>query len=139
MQANEHKDYYRQAFEAISGELSPRRWRQIKKEIDNSGLVINVKNIQTYAILKAKNPRTVITRLALKIFNQFQDEYSNCQELTGELILSILRKIKPHVTDRMLLNAFYKAHLQFGKQNLYTFAEASKVVFLTVISRNKQL
>ncbi|WP_445631164.1 hypothetical protein [Nostoc sp. DSM 114167] len=137
MQAKEQKDYYRQAFEAISGELSPRRWRQIKGEIENSGLVINLKNIQTYAILKVKNPRTVITKSALKTFNRFQDNYSNCQDLTGELILSILREIKPHVTDRMLLNAFYKARIRFCKHQVYTFQEASKVVFLTAISRNK--
>lgn len=137
MQAKEQKDYYRQAFEAISGELSPRRWRQIKKEIENSGLIVNFKNIQTYAILKVKNPRTVVTKSALKIFNKFQDNYSNSQDLSGELILSILRDIKPHVTDRMLLNYFYKARLQFGKQNVYSFQEASKVVFLTAISRNK--
>ncbi|BDI21033.1 hypothetical protein ANSO36C_68350 (plasmid) [Nostoc cf. commune SO-36] len=137
MQAKEQKDYYRQAFEAISGKLSPRRWRQIRREIENSGLIVNLKNIQTYAVLKVKNPRTVVTKSALKVFNQFQDNYSNYQELSGELILSILREIKPHVTDRMLLNAFYKARIQFRKQNVYSFQEASKVVFLTAISRNK--
>jgi hypothetical protein len=131
------KDYYRQAFEAISGTLSNRRWRQIRNELERSGVSINLKSVQCYAQLKVFYPRTVLTKQSLTAYENFLNKYSSCQEFTGELILSILREIKPNVTERMLINSWYKAGLQFGKHSVYSYSQACKIVFFTAITRNK--
>ncbi|TVP63419.1 MAG: hypothetical protein EA343_08180 [Nodularia sp. (in: Bacteria)] len=131
------KDYYRQAFEAISGTLSDRRWRQIRNELERSGVTINLKSVQSYAQLKASYPRTVLTKQSLTAYENFLNKYSSYQEFTGEMILSILRQIKPNVTNRMLINAWYKAGLQFGKHSVYSYSQACRIVFFTAITRNK--
>ncbi|MCC5661438.1 hypothetical protein LC608_31700 [Nostoc sp. XA010] len=130
-------DYYRKVFELISGEISNRRWRQIRNELERSGVVVTQKSVQSYARLKTQYPRTVLTKKAIQIVEDFQSNCHPTHKFTGEELLNILREIKPHVTDRMLLNAFYKAHIQFSKQSVYTLNQASKVVFFTAISRNK--
>jgi hypothetical protein len=121
----------------ISGSLNNRRWKQIRSELERSGLVVNLKSVQSYALLKTQYPRTVLTKKAIRIVENFQEEYHPTYEFSGEELLGILRKIKPRVGDRMLINFFYRASLQFGKQSVYTLTEASKVVFFTAISRNK--
>lgn len=137
MKESSQPDYYRNAFETISGTLNNRRWKQVRSELERSGLVLNLKSVQSYALLKTQYPRTVLTKKAIKIVEEFQDNHDSTDEFSGEELLVILRKIKPKVGDRMLANFFYKACLQFGKQNRYTLSEASKVVFFAAITRNK--
>jgi uncharacterized protein YbcI len=137
MRQSTQPDYYRCAFEMISGSLNNRRWKQIRAELERSGIVVNLKSVQSYALLKTQYPRTVLTKKAIKAVENFQENYHPTHEFLGEELLDIMRRIKPHVGDRMLINFFYKASLQFGKQNTYTLSEASKVVFFTAISRNK--
>ncbi|BAY20250.1 hypothetical protein NIES21_61200 (plasmid) [Anabaenopsis circularis NIES-21] len=136
-QSKEAPDYYRKAFELISGSLPNRRWRQIRNELERSGVVINLKSVQFYARLKLSYPRTVLTKSSIKTLERFQLRHQDRQEFLGQELLNILREIKPTVSDRMLINSFYKARLSFGRQNIYSFEEASKVVFFTAISRNK--
>lgn len=136
-QSTQATDYYRKAFELISGSLPNRRWRQIRNELERSGLVINLKSVQSYARLKISYPRTVITKKAIKTLDDFQLKNQYRQDFLGQELLEILRGIKPKVSDRMLINSFYKARLPFGRQKVYSFEEASKVVFFTAISRNK--
>ncbi|QLE60027.1 hypothetical protein FD725_31975 (plasmid) [Nostoc sp. TCL26-01] len=136
-QSSQATDYYRKAFELISGNLANRRWRQIRNELERSGVVVNLKSVQFYARLKVSYPRTVLTKSSLKTLERFQLKYQDKQEFLGQELLNILRQIKPKVTDRMLVNGFYKARLPFGRQKVYSFEEASKVVFFTAISRNK--
>ncbi|MBD6619707.1 hypothetical protein FNW02_28790 [Komarekiella sp. 'clone 1'] len=132
-------DYYRKAFELISGTLTNRRWRQIKRELESSGVVLNLQSVQCYARLKVSYPRTVLTNSAVRTFENFQTKYQDTQEFTGNQLLSILRELKPNVSERMLLNAFYKARIQFCKHNVYSYLEASQVVFFTTITRNKNV
>jgi hypothetical protein len=131
------KDYYRLAFEAITGSLSNRRWQQIRNELERSGMVINLNSVRMYAQLKAQYPRTVLTKSVIKTYNKFQEKYSNYPEFSGNQLLEILREIKPNVTDRMLINSWYKAGLAFSRQVRYSHSEACKVVFFTAITRNK--
>lgn len=137
MRQSTQQDYYRCAFEMISGSLNNRRWKQIRSELERSGLVVNLKSIQSYALLKTQYPRTVLTKKAIRIVENFQEEYHPTYEFSGEELLGILRRIKPRVGDRMLINFFYKASLKFGKQDTYSLSEASKVIFFAAISRNK--
>lgn len=137
MKESKQPDYYRKAFETISGALNSRRWKQVRSELERSGLVLNLQSVQSYALLKTQYPRTVLTKKAIKTLEEFQDNYHSTHEFSGEELLVILKSIKPKVGDRMLINFFYKARLQFGKQNAYTLAQASKVVFFAAISRNK--
>lgn len=136
-QSSRETDYYRQAFEMISGSLPNRRWRQILNELQRSGVVINIKSVQNYARFKVQYPRTVLTKSAIKIVEQFQNNYQQIEKIKGEELLKILRNLKPNVGDRMLINAFYKARLSFGKQSVYTYLEASSVVFFTAITKSK--
>lgn len=137
MKESSQPDYYRNAFETIAGTLNNRRWKQVRSELERSGLVLNLKSVQSYALLKTQYPRTVLTKKAIKIVEEFQDNHDSTDEFSGEELLVILRRIKPKVGDRMLANFFYKAELHFGRQNAYTLAEASKVVFFAAITRNK--
>lgn len=137
MKESSQPDYYRDAFETISGTLNNRRWRQVRSELERSGLVVNLKSVQSYALLKTQYPRTVLTKKAVKTVEEFKDAHEPTDEFSGEELLVILRKIKPKVGERMLANFFYKAELHFGRQNTYTLTEASKVVFFAAITRNK--
>ncbi|MBE9053441.1 hypothetical protein IQ243_24140 [Nostocales cyanobacterium LEGE 11386] len=129
--------YYRQTYESVAGEVSNRRWRNLRSELEHSGMVVTVKTLRMYARFKTQFPRTPITKQAIKTYENFQNKYSDYQEFTGELILSILREIKPNVTERMLINSWYKAGLQFGKHSVYNYSQACKIVFFTAITRNK--
>jgi len=128
-------DYYRKAFESISGILSNRRWRQIRNELERSGVAINLKSVQSYAQLKTFHPRTVLTKQSLATYENFQHKYIDDSEFSGNKLLEILREIKPNVSDRMLINSWYKANLRFGRQAKYTHQEACKIVFFTAITR----
>jgi hypothetical protein len=44
-QSSQATDYYRRAFELISGSLPNRRWRQIRNELERSGVVITVRSL----------------------------------------------------------------------------------------------
>jgi len=130
-------DYYRVAFESIAGEVSNRRWKQIRNELERSGVNLNIKSVQSYAQLKLNYPRTVLTKKAVQLVEDFQNKYQCKQEFLGEELLEELQAIKTQVSERMLINFFYKANLQFGKHNAYTLEESSKVIFFAAISRNK--
>lgn len=129
--------YYRQTYQAVAGEVSNRRWRNLRNELERSGMTITVQTLRMYAKFKTQFPRTPITKQALTTYEKFQEKYSNYSEFSGIQLLEILREIKPNVTDRMLVNSWYKAGLQFSKQYVYTYSEACKVVFFTAITRNK--
>jgi hypothetical protein len=129
--------YYRQTYQSVAGQVSNRRWRNLRSELERSGLTVTVSTLQTFAKFKTQFPRTPITKQALKTYERFQEKYSNHPEFTGNELLEILRKIKPNVTDRMLINSWYKANMAFSRQAKYTYSEACKVVFFTAITRNK--
>jgi hypothetical protein len=129
--------YYRQTYQSVAGEVSNRRWRGLRSELERSGMTITVSTLQMYAKFKTQFPRTPITKKAIKTYDRFQEKYSNHSEFSGNELLEILRTIKPNVTDRMLINSWYKANLAFGKQAKYSYSEACKVVFFTAITRNK--
>lgn len=130
--------YYRQCFESIFGQTDNRRWRSLRSELERSGMSITLTTLQMYANFKKRFPRTPITKQAIKIYEQFQEKHSISDEFSGVQLLEILRQIKPSVTDRMLINSWYKAGLHFGRQDIYTYSEACKVVFFAAITRNKQ-
>ncbi|MBW4558267.1 MAG: hypothetical protein KME59_20535 [Trichormus sp. ATA11-4-KO1] len=129
--------YYRQTYQAVAGEVSNRRWRNLRGELERSGMTITVSTLRMFAKFKNQFPRTPITKQALKTYERFQQDYQDTQEFSGNELLEILRKIKPNVTDRMLINAFYKSCLHFSKQKIYSYSEACKVVFFTTITRSK--
>lgn len=127
--------YYRQTYEAVAGEISNRRWRGLHQELKASGLLITVQTLRMYAQFKMLHPRTPITKQAIATYESFQNTYADYSDFTGIQLLEILRTIKPHVTDRMLINAWYKAGLQFSRTANYDFNQASKIVFYTAITR----
>lgn len=131
------QDYYRQAFELITGAIADRRWKQIQNELKRSGMKINVHSVQNYARFKLFYPRTVLTKSAVKALEEFQSIHQGRKEFLGEELLTILHQINPKVSERSLINAFYKANLPFSKQTIYRFEEASKVVFFAAITRRK--
>lgn len=131
------QDYYRQAFELITGVIAERRWKQVQNELKRSGITINLQSVQNYARFKLHYPRTALTKTAVKTLEDFQAEHRNRKEFLGEELLDILHQINPKVSERTLINTFYKARLPFSKQNIYRFEEASKVVFFAGIIRRK--
>ncbi|MBD2248235.1 hypothetical protein [Nostoc sp. FACHB-888] len=135
MQSTEN--YYRQTYQSVAGKVSDRRWKSLRSELERSGMIITVSSLQMYARFKTQFPRTAITKKALNVYNKFQQDYSNYPEISGEKLLEVLRTIKPNVSDRMLINSWYKANLAFSKQANYSYSDACKVVFFTAITRNK--
>jgi hypothetical protein len=131
------QDYYRQAFELITGAIADRRWKQIKNELRRSGMRISIDSIQNYAQFKLHYPRTVLTKSAVKAVEEFQSQYKNRREFLGEELLDILHQINPKVSERTLINAFYKARLPFSKQNVYHIEESAKIVFFAATARRK--
>lgn len=114
MQSTEN--YYRQTYQSVAGEVSDRRWKGLRSELERSGMIITVSSLQMYAKFKTQFPRTAITKKALNIYERFQQKYSDYPEFSGEELLEILRTIKPNLGDRMLVNSWYKANLAFSKQ-----------------------
>lgn len=135
MQSTE--SYYRQTYQSVAGEVSDRRWKGLRSELERSGMVITVSSLQMYARFKSQFPRTAITRKALNVYEKFQQDYLDHPEFSGEELLEILKTIKPNVGERMLVNSWYKANLAFSKQANYSYSDACKVVFFTAITRNK--
>jgi hypothetical protein len=131
------QDYYRQAFELITGAIADRRWRQIRNELKRSGMKITLYSVQSYARFKLHYPRTSLTKSAVKAVEEFQLQHKNRAEFLGEELLDIFHQINPKVSERTLINAFYKARLPFAKQNIYRFEEASRVAFFAAITRRK--
>ncbi|WP_414553514.1 hypothetical protein [Anabaena sp. CCY 0017] len=127
--------YYRQTYQAVAGEVSNRRWRNLRSELERSGMSVTVKTLKMFAQFKTLHPRTPITKQAIATYESFQNTYADYSDFTGIELLEILRTIKPHVTDRMLINAWYKARLQFSRTANYDFNQASKIVFYTAITR----
>jgi hypothetical protein len=129
--------YYRQTYQSVAGEVSNRRWRSLRRELEKSGMRITVNSLKMFARFKSQFPRTTITKKSLEVYEQFQNKFSSHPEISGDKLLEILKEIKPNVTDRMLINAWYKANLSFSKQANYSYEDACKVVFFTAITRNK--
>ena len=129
--------YYRQTYQSVAGEVSNRRWRNLRRELEKSGMRITVSSLKMFARFKSQFPRTTITKKSLEVYEQFQNKYSSYPEIAGNKLLEILREIKPTVTDRMLINSWYKANLSFSKQANYSYEDACKIIFFTAITRNK--
>lgn len=129
--------YYRHTYQSVAGEVSNRRWRNLRRELEKSGMRVTISSLKMFARFKSQFPRTTITKKSLEVYEQFQNKYSSYPEISGGMLLEILREMKPTVTDRMLINSWYKANLSFSKQANYSYEDACKVVFFTAITRNK--
>lgn len=130
--------FHRCIIQGIMGVLSNRQWLRLYTEIKKSQLGLSKSTLENYAQFKKEFPRTKLNQKIIKNFDEFQNKHKNISYFSGKELLEILQKIKPKVTQRQLINGFYKAKFPYRKESLYSFEQASQIVFYTLITRNRK-
>ena len=119
-------DPYRKKFQEIYGNIRNSQWLNIRTELRSAGLKLDMKTVEFFANFKKLQPRTILTKKALKKLDAFTVKYS-FTDFTGSDLSTLIRSTT-NLSNSAIYKSFYKAQLSFSKDRLYSFDEAYRVV-----------
>ncbi|MFP4410973.1 hypothetical protein [Coleofasciculus sp.] len=91
----------RLAYETLMGRVSDSHWYRVKKILQKHNLEITVKNVQLFADLRTKIPRSAIgVEGILTVYQKVNQILSKSKPLKGSEVLDLLHQygVKPHQT-----------------------------------------